>query len=741
MATVTGDYAINFAPLPSQSPYTHPDFVAILNQGNARIDAGVWRSVDGANDVGWQLDPERFPVSGDVIRSRIEVSDIGGGYDGILVGVLDSDGNGYRVQVYPWGLSRHRLDAWTPFNDTGAEAIVAISSGDQVELEYDKSTGAVRAYHNGSPVSGLNLTDATYSGNTLAPAFVHAPGDQGQGGIISFAADGVVVPSGNLAADAAAVASASADLSTQVRMAAAAAGAASGTAELTTAIRLAADAVSRAAATGVLDSGAQLAASASVVATATAALTTAMRFQAAAASAASASARLIDWATVTLSGQLYDGPGGVLDPNFWQGGAAPTVGTTLYYDPTHIEIHPNAEISSDVNDCTAIVMFRDGAGEWHMGLVIITPHLAAYARGEATAAAQLTTAIHLSAAAEALATVAATFSTGAGLEADAAAQADASAGLTTRIPLSALADSLSTAAAALTNEILLAADAAAEASATADMGGVVSLNAAATAVSTALASLTTQIRLGAAAQGEATLAGSLRTGIRLAGEAQSIAHAAGALSTAITLGGSISNVASATADLTTLRPLMAAAVNVATAVATLSTGINLRANASAISSAAASLVSAIELMAEARAESTATAVLTDVISTPPAGIYATDPRYVVAKSRWLSCGYTPRFSCKDPAERVVLTFDFADALLEDETLEGPITFTIATTAGNDEDANALFDGYPAYDSTKKMIQQPIKGGMPCRDYYIKVKAGTSNAHKTVALAGLLAVRG
>lgn len=194
MTTTTGEYAINFAPLPSQNPYTHPDFVAILNEGNARIDAGVWRSVDNANRVGWQLDPEQFPVSGDVIRSRIEVSGIGSGFDGILVGVLDSDGNGYRVQVHPWGLSRHRLDAWMPFNDTGAEAVVAISSGDQVEIEYDKSTGTVRAYHNGSPVSGLNLTDATYSGNTLAPAFGQIPGDLAQGGIISFAADGVVVP-------------------------------------------------------------------------------------------------------------------------------------------------------------------------------------------------------------------------------------------------------------------------------------------------------------------------------------------------------------------------------------------------------------------------------------------------------------------------------------------------------------------------------------------------------------------
>lgn len=194
MATVTGDYEINFALLPNESPYTNPDFLAIVNAGTARIASGVWRSVD-LSDVGWLLDPDKFPASGDVMRSKVEISDAGGAIDGIVVYICDTLGNGYRVLVATWGMTRHRMDAFVPFVDSGAEDFFTVSNGDQVELEYNKATGAVRVYHNGDPIESLNLTDSTYSSNTLAPGFMHAGTDQAQGGIISFAADGVVVGS------------------------------------------------------------------------------------------------------------------------------------------------------------------------------------------------------------------------------------------------------------------------------------------------------------------------------------------------------------------------------------------------------------------------------------------------------------------------------------------------------------------------------------------------------------------
>lgn len=543
-----------------------------------------------------------------------------------------------------------------------------------------------------------------------------------------------------MSAAATVVSAAAAAVSTEIRMGASAAGIASSSAALLTAIRLAADAISVSAAAGTLNSGALLQASAIDVVNAVATLTAAVRFNADAAGTASASGGLTNWASVTLSGELYHGQGGVLDPNFWMD-STPTDGTTIYYDATRIQIYPNGEISSDTNNCAALMQFFDGSS-WAVGLLVITPQLVAYADDIASASAQLSTAIELVAAASALASVSAAFSTGAGFAGQATDIASASGSLVTGIPMSALASNVSGAAANLTTAIRLQANALDVAAATADFNGRLSIDAAATAVASALGNLTSQIRLGVVASGQATAAGSMTTAIRAAASAQDIASAGADLVTAIRLGGSANSIASSSGDLSTGAPLFAAALDVATAIATISTGISLRANVQAIAQSNADLGSAIRLLANAFAESRASAVLTDVIETPPIGIYPSDPRYVVSKSRWsFSCGKTPRFMCKDPIERVVLTFDFSAVLAPDESLDGPITLTIAATSGTDVNPRDLFDGYPAYDMTKRRILQPIKGGISGRDYFVKVAAATSNKQKSLALAALLPVRG
>lgn len=549
------------------------------------------------------------------------------------------------------------------------------------------------------------------------------------------------IPSESMAAAANVVAAASAQLSSQIRLGASAASASSSTAVITTAIRLAAQAISRAASAGTLNSGSLLQANAIGVATAVAALTASVRASAAASATASASGALVDWATVTLAGDLYQGPGGVLDPNFWMD-AVPTLGTTIYYDPTHITIYPNGEISSDSNDAAVLIQFWDGAA-WALGLLVITPHLVAYAHHSSSAAAQLSTAISLAASASALVTATAAFSTGVGLSADASGVASASGGLTTGIPMSALAEGLSAAVAALTAAIQLQATALDASTATANLNGVISLNAAATTISASIAALTSQIRLGAVASDTAMAAGSISTGIRLGAVAADVVAAAGNLFSAIRLGGSANSVASASSDITTRNPLLAAAIDVATAIATISTGIELRANADAISRASGRLGSSIDLLADARTEARATAVLTDVIETPPVGVYASDPRFVIAKNRWSFFGkkHTPQFSAKDKAEKAVLTFDLSGVLVGDETLDGPIELTIIATSGTDGDARAVFNGYPAYDMTKRRILLPVKAGVRGCYYYIKVAAATSNQQKYLALAGLLPIRG
>jgi hypothetical protein len=552
--------------------------------------------------------------------------------------------------------------------------------------------------------------------------------------------DWAELPPGMLAA-ARVVSSASAALSSDIRMGANAASIASSSAALATAIRLAANAVSAAAATGTLNSGALLQANALDVVTLVAALSAGVRFNAQAIGRASANGALTNWATVTLSGTLYHGPGGVLDPNFWMD-SVPTLGTTIHYDPTHIAIAPNGEISSDSNSCAALMQFYDGTS-WALGLLVITPHLVAYADDVASASAQLSTAIELAAAATALANVTAAFSTGVGIAAQASDVASASGSLRTGIPLSALAANVSVSAANLTAAIRLQAAAIDTSTATANVNGVISLDAAATAITSLLGSLTTQIRFGALAADAATAGGSLTTGIRVAASAQNVSAASGALATAIRLGGSANNIAVASGNVTTRAPIFAAAIDVATAIATMSTGISLRANAEAITRATAVLGSSINLLAGAVAEARSSAVLTDVIETPPIGVYASDPRYVVAKTRWAFFGqaHTPRFAPKDQREHVVLTFDLAGVLAADESLEGPIELTIIATSGTDGAARAVFAGYPAYDMTKRRILMPVQAGVEGCDYYIKIAAATSNRQKYLALAGLLPIRG
>jgi len=542
-----------------------------------------------------------------------------------------------------------------------------------------------------------------------------------------------------LAGAAQAVAAASGTLTTQIRAAAAAADVASATAAMTTSIRLSAAATNTAAATAIFAAGAVMNAAALDVATATAALSTAIRAQGHAVDTAIASGTLTNWATVTLAGDLYTGPGGALAPDFWLD-SAPGPGTTLYYDAQHIQIYPSGEISSDTNDCVAVVQFFDGTS-WALGVIVLTPHLAAAAEGSAAAAGQLTTAVQLAAAASALATTTAAFSTGAGLSADATGQATAAGDLATQIPLSALAQAVSAAAGNLSTQIQLAAAATGRASADGNLNGVIALNAAAEALAASLAALTTGVPLGAAAQGSAGATGSLTTAVRLSGVAGAAVSAIASLSTQISLGGAAQSAVSSTGDLTTARLLVAAAIDAATATAILATGISLRANALGVSSASVELSTASAAMADAAAQTTVTALLSDVIESPPIGAYVLDPAYVVSRA---AAGFgtrkTARFRPKFPDQVAVLTFDVSDQLAPDEKLQGKVTLQIACIAGMDAAATSLFRGVPSYDPTYRRILQPVRGGIDASTYYIKVSAATTNPERDVALAALLPVK-
>jgi hypothetical protein len=105
----------------------------------------------------------------------------------------------------------------------------------------------------------------------------------------------------------------------------------------------------------------------------------------------------------------------------------------------------------------------------------------------------------------------------------------------------------------------------------------------------------------------------------------------------------------------------------------------------------------------------------------------------------------PRFPEKDPLESVPLAFNFTNDLLSTETLTGTPTVTVTcelSQAGATLDptpANIL-NGPAALDITRKLVIQPVMGGLAFNDYEVKVLIATTNANKTLAFAGILPVR-
>lgn len=99
-----------------------------------------------------------------------------------------------------------------------------------------------------------------------------------------------------------------------------------------------------------------------------------------------------------------------------------------------------------------------------------------------------------------------------------------------------------------------------------------------------------------------------------------------------------------------------------------------------------------------------------------------------------------RIDAIDPAEAVVLTFDFSSALDAGETLTGTIATSVTTLLGVDAAPSNVLNGVPTFGVGAKTVLVPVKGGLLDRDYAIKVVVGTSNPSKVLALVAHLPVR-
>lgn len=99
-----------------------------------------------------------------------------------------------------------------------------------------------------------------------------------------------------------------------------------------------------------------------------------------------------------------------------------------------------------------------------------------------------------------------------------------------------------------------------------------------------------------------------------------------------------------------------------------------------------------------------------------------------------------RIDAIDPAEKVVITFDFTAGLEGAETLSGVPTVSVELLMGADPAPNSVLNGAASVQPGNKIVLVPVKGGLEDCDYMVKVVSSTTNAAKVLALAAHLPVR-
>lgn len=102
---------------------------------------------------------------------------------------------------------------------------------------------------------------------------------------------------------------------------------------------------------------------------------------------------------------------------------------------------------------------------------------------------------------------------------------------------------------------------------------------------------------------------------------------------------------------------------------------------------------------------------------------------------------TNRLDSIDPAERIVLEFDFSNDLDALETINsGDVSVSVACVLGADLSPSTVLNGLPTVTSDAKKIRQGVRGGVHGCDYRIKCEVGTTNDKKRPVLAAILPVR-
>jgi hypothetical protein len=99
-----------------------------------------------------------------------------------------------------------------------------------------------------------------------------------------------------------------------------------------------------------------------------------------------------------------------------------------------------------------------------------------------------------------------------------------------------------------------------------------------------------------------------------------------------------------------------------------------------------------------------------------------------------------QFSSKNPAEAVVLTFNYVLFLPPGVFLTGIPVVTYAVIYGSDPAPQLLSNGSPAVDQTGTLVLQPVIGGVDGTDYLVTALCLTTSNYWTPALPAILPVR-
>lgn len=318
-------------------------------------------------------------------------------------------------------------------------------------------------------------------------------------------------------------------------------------------------------------------------------------FESRGAALASLGGAITSLTTVTLTAPLYTGLGGALDGYLWTF-AFPQNGTVLYYDPTYITVAPNGEISSTSNNCSAIMQFQIGGGQWVSAVFVITPNTVSYAQAESVLTGTLSGAAQaMSAAGAAIASLGPQLSSGIQPVTSAAALSTLTAAFSTGFAAAAYASALASFAAGLTTNFKLQTAAAGLASASAILQTTIKTVAAGYGVAGGQGALTNAIRFQSSPAALASLSGQFQIAQHLTAAGSALATITNALSNSIRLIAAGGAVSTFTSSLTVPKPLAVAAGAKATLTPALSIGSGFAAVARGKASASANLFYGINL--------------------------------------------------------------------------------------------------------------------------------------------------